>query len=975
MPVPNLTYGGSPFVWRKGEDVGTITPGNTGDAATSRVIDAGAVPAGVALAADCAITGTPTTERAAADIVFTPSNGSGAGPQVTVSAAVVNALLDGLEAAYEMDDPDVLADAMGVHPASDTGGVTTVAGKIDEAARFNGSSQYLTVGHAPALQPSDKFTLSFWAKRGGAGVGNIFNKYPTLLVRDDLLSVGDVICYVEGTSGYGYTDAGKVSASVFTHVVVVYDGSFTDGDLAVQNAGRLKIYVAGSPETLTFDATTIPASISANTTDITMGGPSFFYNGDLDLVHFWPDRALDVIDVANLNNGGAGLSSADFDSVNPAETPDLSYYGSPFAFGEGLPIRSIAPGNAGGGVTAASVDGAGDPLPTGLTLASNGSISGTPTELGTFDVLVNNENSGVAGPQASVTIEVRAGVQLGGISYAPNHDFNADDLALSNDADVSSWVDPLGGLTLTGVSSFKPKFKTSVLNGIKAVSFGGAASPSKMTAPIVWTNFRDGITIFAVWRNTKFALDGASDVLILSYSALASVDDVDNLIFGKAGDSGGMWHVLGGKQGVFPDNIVVPDAPDFMSCSVISYSKPDSRYRVKYGLVNVSELATGYLDIADAQLDVGGQTDGFGSPFKGYLFRFVIYTAPLSDADVDAVKADLEVQYDLDVAPTMVLDGDSIVVTDARPAWPGYTFQMMTGANVPGKKWGPIVDLAVGGNVVSQVAGRVATAAGYIDPARAFSAYCASAGTNDLAGGADPTTLAAAYKALLVDARSQGFDKIIACTIIARTGGFSGGIDGPTFEANKNTFNGIVNGWSDGTWDTVSDFAADSIMGDPAQVGGHTTGDGIHPNAAGASRMAVIFAAAVEAMDFPTPSVVTGAVAQSGLSAVVGVVLNGGEVVVTGAVAMTSQSVVAGSSAPGDLPVTGKTASVTCSAVFGAALYGGAVVSDVVASLTTYAVAPEAWGWTVRFDVRGYPRVRGKLRIAASSTARRAEVR
>lgn len=904
MAVPDLTYAGSPYKWRRGASVGTISPTNAGGAATSRTITSGTVPAGMTLENNCDITGTPTTYRAAEDITFTPTNGDGDGPPVTISAAVVNALLDGLAAFYACDDPDVLADAVGDHPASDTGGITTIAGKIAQAASLNGSTQYMTVAHDSTLQPTDKFSVSFWLKRDGTSPGNIIQKWTTgdnqtFVIRVNGLDVGDVICYVEGADGYGYTASGKVSSSEFTNGLVVYDGTQTG------NADRLKIYINGSQESLTFDASTVPATLTNGAADIQMGGPSFFVDGALDLVGYYPDTALDAIDALNIYNGGAGLAHSSYDSTLPPVAPDLTYYNAPFAFGAGVAIRSIVPGNAGGTATACTVDAGGDQLPTGLTLAPNGTISGTPTETGTFDILINNSNQGVAGAQASLTIEVRAGAMLGGISYAPNVRYRASDLVLAEDADVSTWADVHGGTALTGVVGNEPKYRASVLGGHPAVYFDGVGGNGRMTRAIDWTNHRDGVTIFAVWRNVKWSSNGtAGTPTNQSYSCLVSVNTAANLIFGKTGASGGPWHVLGGKE-----SGSIYDA-DFMSATAIGYSKRDSRYRVKFGLVDQSLSATGYMDIADTQLDVGGQTNAFGSPFHGYLLDLVIYTAPLSNADVDAVKAALEELYELDVAPLVVLDGDSITNTEVRPSWPSYAFQMMDGENALAGKLGPIVNLSVGGQILSQIAARVPTAAGYIDPAREASVYSAAPGSNDFAQSADPITLAptlaAAYKTMLQDARTAGFDKIVACTIIARTGNITS--TPAEFETAKELYNDEVRSWTgDGTYDGLADFAADVSMGDPASCADTDLFlDTVHPTDVGATRLAVIFAATMDALFLePAPSLpATQSVTARPDGSVAATIVNSGGGSVTYSLVATPGSV------PGGISVSGTTDAV-----------------------------------------------------------------
>ena len=70
----------------------------------------------------------------------------------------------------------------------------------------------------------------------------------------------------DGTT-YGETPTGQLTASTWTHITVVYDGTATG------NANRLKIYINGVKQNLTF-AGTIPASTQATTSNALVGESS-----------------------------------------------------------------------------------------------------------------------------------------------------------------------------------------------------------------------------------------------------------------------------------------------------------------------------------------------------------------------------------------------------------------------------------------------------------------------------------------------------------------------------------------------------------------------------------------------------------------------------------------------------------------------------------------------------------------------------
>ncbi len=65
-------------------------------------------------------------------------------------------------------------------------------------------------------------------------------------------------CFVSnGASAYGKTTANAITVGVWYHVAFVYDGTQTG------NANRLKLYINGVAQTLSFDGTTIPATTSS----------------------------------------------------------------------------------------------------------------------------------------------------------------------------------------------------------------------------------------------------------------------------------------------------------------------------------------------------------------------------------------------------------------------------------------------------------------------------------------------------------------------------------------------------------------------------------------------------------------------------------------------------------------------------------------------------------------------------------------
>lgn len=61
------------------------------------------------------------------------------------------------------------------------------------------------------------------------------------------------------------------------------------------------------------------------------------------------------------------------------------------------------------------------------------------------------------------------------------HRWRASDLATADDATVASWVDSVGGVSLT--ASGTPKMRFAEINGLKVVEYGGAAGTAKHDSP------------------------------------------------------------------------------------------------------------------------------------------------------------------------------------------------------------------------------------------------------------------------------------------------------------------------------------------------------------------------------------------------------------------------------------------------------------------------------------------------------------
>ncbi len=175
-------------------------------------------------------------------------------------------------------------------------------GNSNRAMSFDGVSDYINVSDSIDPSGATEYSILAWVKStSGAtndaivgwwdGSNGIFiqSETPTLGNEGLLVVAGD------GTD-YGYVDF--ETSDNFVHVALVYDGSLS-GD-----ANRLKLYVNGNNQTLTFHASanilaSIPSLSSTNLGIGDVGGLNRFWNGSISDVRIY-NRALSANEISKL---------------------------------------------------------------------------------------------------------------------------------------------------------------------------------------------------------------------------------------------------------------------------------------------------------------------------------------------------------------------------------------------------------------------------------------------------------------------------------------------------------------------------------------------------------------------------------------------------------------------------------------------------------------------------------------------------
>ncbi|NCC23366.1 MAG: DUF1566 domain-containing protein, partial [Alphaproteobacteria bacterium] len=175
-------------------------------------------------------------------------------------------------------------------------GNDSVAGQVGTAIEFDGTDDYINIGNLPAINGASQVTLAAWMKRTvpgdylGVGKGTADDLHGLAITYQP----GGIILLVFDNGTDGWADSvQQFNDTGWHHVAMIFDGTQT-GD-----ANRLKLYVDGVQETLSFSGASIPATTTSNTTPFQIGGSSVwsvYGPGSIDDVRIY-DRALSAAEI------------------------------------------------------------------------------------------------------------------------------------------------------------------------------------------------------------------------------------------------------------------------------------------------------------------------------------------------------------------------------------------------------------------------------------------------------------------------------------------------------------------------------------------------------------------------------------------------------------------------------------------------------------------------------------------------------
>lgn len=187
------------------------------------------------------------------------------------------------------------------------------AGKIGGCLLCDGTNDFANLGTYAASDGAAAWTWAWWVRPDALGTNDqVVTKYLDVANRINF-EIGsgttggtDDMTFLLNNGGarFGYTTGNYFAVGTWTHVAVVYDGG------GATNADRLKVFIDGTPVTLTFSGT-IAATLFSSASDAWHFGwrddspAGFSFAGRLDDERMY-SRALTAGDVTELYNFRGG---------------------------------------------------------------------------------------------------------------------------------------------------------------------------------------------------------------------------------------------------------------------------------------------------------------------------------------------------------------------------------------------------------------------------------------------------------------------------------------------------------------------------------------------------------------------------------------------------------------------------------------------------------------------------------------------
>ena len=173
---------------------------------------------------------------------------------------------------------------------------------------FDGSNDNVRLPENPSLSGISALTIESWVYLDGIPGNQVIyadlgsgNSDVMLQIRANGAVRGTLN---RSTTRYGETAASSVSAGVWTHLAMVFDGSGTS------NADRLQIFINGTPQSLSFTGTIQSTTPNAHVGDLphlgSLRGTSAFLDGKMDEFRIWTTAKTQAEIQSSMNSALTG---------------------------------------------------------------------------------------------------------------------------------------------------------------------------------------------------------------------------------------------------------------------------------------------------------------------------------------------------------------------------------------------------------------------------------------------------------------------------------------------------------------------------------------------------------------------------------------------------------------------------------------------------------------------------------------------
>lgn len=189
---------------------------------------------------------------------------------------------------------------------------TWVAGQLNNALQFNGSTQHVTFGDTFSLERDHAFSIEFWIKFSLNGTYYVISKWDSSISRGMYIYVAAGKVYLglaTSATNYLLCFGGTIlNDGTFKHVVITYNGnSLVSG---------VTMYASGAAMSKTTSSNNLDGSIiNSNDLELARRSTGNYLNGTLDEFVLY-DYELTSAQVRMRYNGGTGREDFPFDMTS-----------------------------------------------------------------------------------------------------------------------------------------------------------------------------------------------------------------------------------------------------------------------------------------------------------------------------------------------------------------------------------------------------------------------------------------------------------------------------------------------------------------------------------------------------------------------------------------------------------------------------------------------------------------------------------